>query len=81
MPCATPNKDAHIEAFYSIIETEFLRTHYFNVFQEAYDLFYGFVTFYNENRVHGSIGCRTPLEVINIYMDGGFVKNIKRLNI
>ena len=47
IPCATPNKDAHVEAFYSIIETEFLRAHYSNVFQEAYDLFYGFVTFYN----------------------------------
>lgn len=81
IPCATPNKDAHVEAFYSIIEIEFLRVHYFNVFQEAYDLFYEFVKFYNENRVHGSIGYRTPLEVINIYIDGGFVKNIKRLNI
>lgn len=81
IPCATPNKDAHVEAFYSIIELEFLRVHCFNNFKETYKLFYEFVEFYNTFRVHSSIGYRTPLEVFNIYIAGGSIDNVKRISI
>lgn len=81
IPYATPNKDAHIEAFYSIIEIEFLRVNYFNDFAEAYKLFYEFIDFYNNNRIHSSIRYKTPMEIINIYKTGGNLNNIKRISI
>ena len=29
IPCSTPNKNAHVKSFYSILETEFIRVNYF----------------------------------------------------
>jgi len=81
IPCATPNKDAHVEAFYSIIEMEFLRVHVFKYFEEAYEEFYEFIEFYNEGRVHGSLGYRTPKEIMDLYASGSYIKLPKTISI
>ncbi len=37
IPVQTPNKNAHIESFFSILELEFLSVTYFKSFEEAYE--------------------------------------------
>jgi putative transposase len=81
IPCATPNKNAHIEAFYSIIEIEFLQIYYFDTLEEVYKEFAEFVDFYNNVRVHSSLSYRTPKEVMDIYNAGDILTGIKKLKI
>jgi putative transposase len=81
IPCATPNKNAHIEAFYSIIEIEFLQIYCFETLVEVYKEFAKFVDFYNNFRVHSSLSYRTPKDVMDIYNAGGILTGIKKLKI
>lgn len=37
IPVRTPNKNAFIESFFSIYETQFLQVRYFNSLKEAYE--------------------------------------------
>ena len=81
IPCATPNKDAHVESFYSIIETEFVQVHYFASFNELYILLGNFIIFYNDERIHGSLKYMTPSEVAAVYKSGGVIEGIKPVKI
>lgn len=36
IPCGMPNKNAHVESFYSIIESEFIPLYYFKSFKDVY---------------------------------------------
>lgn len=74
IPPATPNKNAHVESFFSILEIEFIRTRYFRTFAKAYEQTTKFIHFYNETRVHGSLGYRTPIEVMERFKRGEEVK-------
>lgn len=79
IPVQTPNKNAHIESFFSILELEFLRVRYFCTFAEAYEETKKFIRFYNEERIHGSIGYITPTEAMEKY-ERGELLNIKTIN-
>lgn len=79
IPVQTPNKNAHIESFFSILELEFLRVRYFKNFAEAYEETKKFIRFYNEERIHGSIGYITPTEAMEKY-DRGELLNIKTIS-
>lgn len=73
IPIRTPNKNAHIESFFSILELEFLSVTYFATFAEAYEKTHAFIRFYNEERIHGSIGDITPVEALDKYKRGDFL--------
>lgn len=62
IPTGCPNKNAHIESFFSILETEFLQVRYFKSFFDAYTQTTEFFRHYNERRFHGSLKYKTPLE-------------------
>lgn len=62
IPNATPNKNAHIEAFHSILEREVFGYKWFENFQEAYEEMLEFIEFYNTKRIHGSLKYMTPQE-------------------
>lgn len=62
IPNATPNKNAHIESFHSILEREVLTYNYFENFQEVYEEIYDFINFYNNKRLHSSLNFNTPKE-------------------
>jgi putative transposase len=64
IPIRTPNKNAHIESFFSILKLEFLLVTYFSTFAEAYKKTHAFIRFYNTKRIHGSIGDITPIEAM-----------------
>jgi putative transposase len=78
IPIRTPNKNAHIESFFSILELEFLSMTYFSTFAEAYEKTHAFIRFYNSERIHGSIGDITPVEALSKYKRGEFL-NIKAI--
>lgn len=70
IPVRTPNKNAHIEAFNSILELEFLQPRYFNSYSQAYEETVSFMNFYNRQRIHGSLGKKTPEEIYGLYNSG-----------
>lgn len=74
IPVQTPNKNAHIESFFSILEIEFLSVTYFATFSEAYEKTKIFIRFYNEKRIHGSIGYITPAEAMDKFKRGDLLK-------
>ena len=60
IPVRTPNKNAHIESFFSIYDKH-LQEQYFWSFREAYQWTLEFINFYNLDRIHGSLGM-SPVE-------------------
>lgn len=79
IPVQTPNKDAHIESFYSILETECFQVKIFKNFLEGYQTTTDFINFYNFERLHSSLGYRTPSECLQLYKEGSLsgIKNIR----
>ena len=71
IPFATPNKNAHVESFNSILEIEFLQVRYFADYSQAYEETVGFIHNYNTERIHGSLKWNTPSEARETYLSGG----------
>jgi len=66
IPNATPNKNAHIESFHSILEFEFVNKYYFSFYSEVYEKISNFINNYNEKRIHSSLGYRSPKEYVSL---------------
>ena len=66
IPNSSPNSN---EAFHSILEDDCLRLHELESFAEAYQVITEFMRYYNEVRLHSSIGYRPPLEYHNFIMN------------
>jgi len=81
IPCGMPNKNAHVESFYSIVESEFIPLYYFKSFKDVYLKFYRFVNFYNSERVHSSLKFKTPLEVLQNHAQGKDCSFVKRTSL
>jgi putative transposase len=60
IPCRTPNKNAHIESFHSILEDDCLSRYEFKTYAEAYEKVSEYLKFYNKIRIHGSIRDMAP---------------------
>lgn len=65
IPPKTPNKNAHIESFHSILELECYRRNEFVTYPQTYMIVTAFIQYYNQRRIHGSIYDLSPYE----YMD------------
>lgn len=63
-PPSTPNLNAFIESFFSIVETELFQANIFDRYSEAYEKTVKFIKHYNEDRIHGSLKNKTPVEFI-----------------
>lgn len=61
-PPSTPNLNAFIESFFSIVESEFFQAFIFKSYSEAYELTVEFINHYNKERIHGSLENKTPEE-------------------
>lgn len=70
IPVRTPNKDAHIESFYSILETECFQVNIFDRYLDGYRRTSEFIKFYQTERIHGSLQDRTPEECLALYHKG-----------
>lgn len=60
IPPRSPDRNAYIEAFNSILEIEVLQVRYFRNYEEVYEAMIRFIDFYNNRRLHGSIGNLSP---------------------
>lgn len=64
---ATPEENAYIEAYHSIFETEVTSRFEFSSYYEAKLTIISYVDFYNNRRIHGGIGYKTPQKMWNEY--------------
>lgn len=60
IPVNTPNMNAYIESFHSILEDECYSRHEFDTFAEAYEAISDYLNYYNNRRRHGSLGYLAP---------------------
>jgi putative transposase len=65
IPPRTPNKNAHIESFHSILEAECYQRHEFETYPQTYEIVTQFIQDYNHIRIHGSIYDLSPYEYID----------------
>ena len=72
IPVKTPNKNAFIESFFSIYETQFLQVRYFDSFSEVFEETVEFINYYNHERLHGSIFKLPPVEFTKKFEEGMF---------
>lgn len=57
---ATPEEDGFIESFHAIVERELVRRHEWNSLAELQALMESYTYFYNQERLHGSLGNISP---------------------
>ena len=69
IPIKTPNLNAHIESFHSILEEECLSRHEFVSYAEAYATVVDFICSYNANRIHSATKYLPPLECYQLVKD------------
>ncbi len=62
IPTKCPNKNAHIESFHRILEDDCLSCNEFTSYGEAYMKIVENMDYYNNIRIHSSIGYMTPYE-------------------
>ena len=62
IPNHTPNMNAYVESFHSILERECFQRHCFESYEEAFHEVDRFMTFYNKRRLHGSLKDMPPVE-------------------
>jgi putative transposase len=70
IPPKTPNLNAYIESFHSVLERECFRPNEFVTFQQAFDTLDEYIKFYNEERYHGSLKDDTPQEYYQKWQQG-----------
>lgn len=72
IPVQTSNKNAFIEAFFSIFEVQFLQVWYFYSMSDVFDIISRFIEFYNNRRLHGSLKYNSPIEFKYKYENGEY---------
>jgi putative transposase len=60
IPPKTPNMNAYIESFHSTLERDLLSKESFQNFADAYQAIHEYMDFYNNRRMHGSLGRQSP---------------------
>lgn len=70
IPPKTPNKNAHIESFHAILESECYQRHAFESYQQSYEIVSGFIHNYNHKRIHGSLYDLSPYEYRDAIQQG-----------
>ena len=66
---ATPEENAYIEAYHSILETEVVQRFEFESYYEAKLTIETYVDFYNNRRLHGGIEFKTPAQKWNEFAE------------
>jgi putative transposase len=77
IPVKTPNMNAHIESFHSILEGECYSQNEFKSFMDAYSIVMNYMRYYNERRRHGSIKFMPPVKFYKAFLDGKDIAKIE----
>ncbi|MDW8803213.1 IS3 family transposase [Clostridium sp. A1-XYC3] len=64
IPTNSPNYNAHIESFHSLLSKECIAWNEIKNFTHGYMLIDEYIKFYNEERIHGSLNYMSPNEFI-----------------
>ncbi len=67
---ATPEQNAHIESFHSIVEKLICYRYTFETFAQLWHTMHRFIHFYNTERIHSGVDYQSPLEFIQERMPG-----------
>ena len=70
IPPRTPNKNAFIESFHSILERECYQCNCFESKEEAFTEVDRFIRYYNNDRIHGSLNDWPPREYLRMVQAG-----------
>lgn len=70
IPPKSPNLNAYIESFHSVLERECFQRYEFRTLEHAFQKVDEFITFYNKRRLHGSIKDLSPQEFLKQYKEG-----------
>lgn len=70
IPPKTPNLNAYIESFHSVLERECYQPNEFVTFDQAFDSVDEYIKFYNEERYHGSLHDYSPKEFYQRWQQG-----------
>ena len=62
IPPRTPDMNAYIESFHSLLERQLFSRRMFHTFEEAYAALDEYVDFYNNRRMHGSLKRMSPVK-------------------
>lgn len=62
IPVKTPNMNAHIESFHSILESDCYQLHEFESYIHVYEVVSQYMDCFNNRYRHGSLGDRPPAE-------------------
>jgi len=69
IPVKTPNMNAHIESFHSILEDECYSRHEFQSYIEVYEAVNEYMKYYNNRRRHGSLNNKAPAQYYQAIKD------------
>jgi len=69
-PIRTPNKNAFIESFHSVLERECYQRHCFESYEEAFSEVDRYICYYNKDRIHGSLYDWSPTDYLRLVNDG-----------
>lgn len=61
---ATPEQNAYIESYHSVVERAVCRRYEFENLKQAQEHFYKFREFYNNQRLHSGINMQAPVQVL-----------------
>ncbi|WP_078592736.1 IS3 family transposase [Evansella clarkii] len=70
IPSKSPDLNAYIESFHSVIERECYQRYRFECFEEAYYRIDEYMDFYNNRRYHGSLKYLSPAKFYKLYSKG-----------
>lgn len=62
IPPRTPNMNAYIESFHSLLERDLFSKRDFMTFEEAYEALDRYMDFYNNRKMHGSLKLMPPVK-------------------
>lgn len=70
IPNSSPNMNAYVESFHSILERECFQRNYFETYEEAFMEVDRFMEYYNNRRLHGSLRDVPPVEYLELIKSG-----------
>lgn len=79
IPVKTPNMNAYIESFHSILEDECYSRHEFDSFMEVYRTISEYIDYYNNRRRHSGIKYMAPNEFYKAFTKGQFTGSVQPL--
>jgi putative transposase len=69
IPVKTPNMNAHIESFHSILERDCYSINEFNSYIHVYEVVSEYMNYYNNRYRHGSLGDMSPVDFYQAIKD------------